>query len=110
MALLAYDRDFVGAEQEFRRAIELNPSNSDAHSGFASYFTVRRQFDQSIAEARKAREVDPFLFVSQRRHRIDLRRRVRGRVGGRRVCGLFDSLWACRYPRHGCPGRRFDDL
>lgn len=57
--LLAYDRDFAGADMEFRQAIELNASNSDAHDGYASYFAAVGQFDQSLAEARKARDVDP---------------------------------------------------
>lgn len=57
--LLAYDRDFAGAEREFRRAIELNASNADAHDGYASYLAALGQFDQSVAEARTAREVDP---------------------------------------------------
>jgi serine/threonine protein kinase/Flp pilus assembly protein TadD len=68
--LLAYDRDFVGAEREFRRAIELNASNSDAHDGYASYFAALGQFDQSIAETRKARDADP------------LSRAVNSEVGG----------------------------
>ncbi len=61
--LLWYARDFVGAERELRRAIELNPSNSDAHDGYASYFAVRGKFDQSVAEMRKARDVDPLSLI-----------------------------------------------
>lgn len=57
--LLAYDRDFAGAEREFRRALQLNPSNSEAHEGLAWYLTIRKQFDASLTEVRKAREMDP---------------------------------------------------
>jgi TolB-like protein/DNA-binding winged helix-turn-helix (wHTH) protein/Tfp pilus assembly protein PilF len=57
--LLAYDRDFAGAKREFRRAIELNPSNSEAHEGLAWYLAIRKQFDASLSEVRKAQGADP---------------------------------------------------
>jgi len=57
--MLEYDRDLADAEREFRRAIELNPSNPDAYDGLASYFAVQAQFDESVVEMRKARELDP---------------------------------------------------
>lgn len=61
--LLSYDRDYSSAAKEFQRAIELNPSNADAHDGLANYFAVRGQFDGSVAEARRARELDPLSLV-----------------------------------------------
>jgi Flp pilus assembly protein TadD len=61
--LLSYDRDYPSAAKEFQRAIELNPSNADAHDGLANYLAVRGQFDDSVAEARRARELDPLSLV-----------------------------------------------
>ena len=61
--LLSYDRDYAGSEREFQRAIQLNASNADAHDGLANYFAIRGQFDQSIAEVRKARDLDPLSIV-----------------------------------------------
>ncbi len=61
--LLSYDRDYSSAEGEFQRAIELNASNADAHDGLANYFAIRGQFDQSLTEARKARELDPLSLL-----------------------------------------------
>jgi TolB-like protein/DNA-binding winged helix-turn-helix (wHTH) protein/Tfp pilus assembly protein PilF len=61
--LLSYDRDYAGSEREFQRAIELNASNADAHDGLANYFAIRGQFDQSIAEARRARDLDPLSLL-----------------------------------------------
>jgi len=62
--MLLYDRDWSGAEREFRRAIQLNPSNADAHEGFAYYFAVYGRFDESIAEMKKARELDPLSLLA----------------------------------------------
>ena len=58
-----YDRDWAGAEREFKRAIEINPSNAGAHQGHAFYFVVREQFDQALAEIQRARELDPLSLI-----------------------------------------------
>lgn len=58
--LLLYDRDWVDSEREFRRAIELNPSNADAHQGYAMYFAARRQLNEASREISQARDLDPF--------------------------------------------------
>jgi TolB-like protein/DNA-binding winged helix-turn-helix (wHTH) protein/Tfp pilus assembly protein PilF len=54
-----YDHDWPRAEKEFRRAIELNPSNANAHNGLAQYFMSTARFDDSLAEVERARELDP---------------------------------------------------
>ena len=61
--LLSYDRDYAGSEREFQRAIQLNGSNADAHDGLANYFAIRGQFDQSVAEVRRARDLDPLSLL-----------------------------------------------
>jgi tetratricopeptide (TPR) repeat protein len=58
-ASMFYDHDWQGAEKEFRRAIELNPSNANAHRGLAQYFVSNARFDDSLAEIERARELDP---------------------------------------------------
>ncbi len=59
-ALLGYyEYDFVTAEQEFRRAIELNPNFSTAHHWFAEYLIVRGQFQEGFAEYGRGKELDP---------------------------------------------------
>ena len=54
-----YDWDWQGAEREFRRAIEINPSYSTAHQWYAQYLSSRKRHDEAIAEARRAQELDP---------------------------------------------------
>lgn len=50
----------VAAEQEFRRAIELNPNYPNAHQQFATTCLLSMgRFDEAIAEGRRAEELDP---------------------------------------------------
>jgi len=55
----AYDWDWAGAEQAYRRAIELNPSYPHAHHWYALYLTIPRRFDEAFAHMRRAEELDP---------------------------------------------------
>ena len=56
---MVYDWDWPGAEREFRRSIELDPSYAKAHSLFACYFALLRRFDEAIGEVRRALELEP---------------------------------------------------
>lgn len=58
-----FDWDWEGAEHDFRRAIELNPSNSEAHHWYANLLTYRGEFERATIEIEKAKAVDP-LSVS----------------------------------------------
>lgn len=54
-----YERDWQGAEEEFRLAIRLSPNYATAHHWYAAYLIARRQFDQASQELQRARELDP---------------------------------------------------
>jgi TolB-like protein len=54
-----YDWDFAGAEGEFRRAIELNPNDLTAHQWYSELLTALGRVNESVAEARLARDIDP---------------------------------------------------
>jgi TolB-like protein/lipopolysaccharide biosynthesis regulator YciM len=58
-ATMFYDHDWPRAENEFRRALELNSSNANAHRGLAQYFVSNARFDEALAEIERARELDP---------------------------------------------------
>src|SRR5262245_40477269 len=58
-SLIYYHHDWDGAEQELRRAIELNPSNSYAHMLYAKYLAALGRFDQAQEQAERARQIDP---------------------------------------------------
>jgi serine/threonine-protein kinase len=56
---LVYDLDLAGAEQEYRRALEINPNYAIAHNWYAIYLTSRGRSDEAIAASRRALELDP---------------------------------------------------
>jgi serine/threonine-protein kinase len=58
-----YEWDFAGAQQEFKRAIELNPNHSEAHLFYAFYLAVMGRFDEALAEVEVARELDPISLI-----------------------------------------------
>ncbi len=60
LAKLHYDWDFAGADQEFRRALELNPNKADNHHMYAHYLMAMDRADESVAESKRAVELDPF--------------------------------------------------
>jgi TolB-like protein/DNA-binding winged helix-turn-helix (wHTH) protein/Tfp pilus assembly protein PilF len=59
-----YDWDWTGAEAEYKRALELNPSYSLAHSGYAGVLSNMGRHEEAIAQARRARELDPISVSS----------------------------------------------
>jgi TolB-like protein/Flp pilus assembly protein TadD len=54
---------WADAEQEFKRAISLNPNYSTAHHWFSLYHRVKRQFDYAMREIKLAQELDPLSPV-----------------------------------------------
>ena len=59
MVRFLYDYDWPGAEQEFARAIALNPADANAHHWYAVYLGARGRFDEGGSEIRRALELDP---------------------------------------------------
>jgi serine/threonine-protein kinase len=59
MVRFLYDYDWLGAEQEFARAIALNPADPNAHQWYAVYLGARGRFDEGGREIRRALELDP---------------------------------------------------
>jgi DNA-binding winged helix-turn-helix (wHTH) protein/TolB-like protein/Flp pilus assembly protein TadD len=59
-----WDRDRVEAEREFQQAIKLKPSYAPAHQWYSSYLVALERFDEAIAEAKRAQELEPLSFVA----------------------------------------------
>jgi len=61
-----YEWDWLGAKEEFARAIEINPNNALAHQRFGLYFDLLGRADEAIHELKIALEIDPLcLQISQ---------------------------------------------
>lgn len=56
---MLHDWDWPGAEQEFRRAIDLNQNCSIAHQRLGLFFNLLGRADDAIAELRVAMKLDP---------------------------------------------------
>ncbi|MFB0566642.1 MAG: protein kinase [Candidatus Aminicenantaceae bacterium] len=61
-----YEWDWVGAEREFKRAIELNPGYATAHFWYAYHLVHLARLDEAIKEIKRAHELDPFSLVINR--------------------------------------------
>src|SRR5580700_1070977 len=55
----SYDWDWSGADKEIRRAIELNPSYTDAHRLHAEILWQTGRLNEAIAESKGNLELDP---------------------------------------------------
>jgi TolB-like protein/Tfp pilus assembly protein PilF len=62
--LTDYDWDWGGAEREYRRAVELNPSYVTAHAWYAEHLSRMGRHAEAINEAKLARELDPLSLIS----------------------------------------------
>ena len=54
-----YDWDWPAAEQEFKRALELNPNYATAHHWYALHLMAMGQFEEAAAEIKRAQQIDP---------------------------------------------------
>jgi tetratricopeptide (TPR) repeat protein len=55
----AFDWDWVGAEKEVNRAIQLNSNYALAHNIYGTVLESTGRFDEAVAERKRAAELDP---------------------------------------------------
>jgi tetratricopeptide (TPR) repeat protein len=58
-----YDWDWVGAEREFRRGLELNPNDALGRNWYGGYLSLLGRHDQAIAEHQRAQQLDPLSLI-----------------------------------------------
>jgi serine/threonine-protein kinase len=73
-----YDWDWVTAESQFKRAIEINPNSADGHDGYANLAAALGRVEDAVRETRLALALDPlslrvqndaiFAFLDARRY------------------------------------------
>ena len=56
---LAYDWDWLGAQNDFQQALKLNPKYPTAHQWYASYLMQMGKFALAKAEIEEAQKLDP---------------------------------------------------
>ena len=54
-----YDWDWNAAENQCKRALELNPNSADAHQVYALLLSTTGRHAEALAEVKRARELDP---------------------------------------------------
>ncbi len=109
-----YDYDWVSAETEFLRAIELRPNYAEAHMFYSHFLASQGRFDESDEHMRTARELDPFnpfmqgihgvqqIFIGNVDEGIGL---INAAIDGTPGLGFgYDALWGI-HAREG----RFDE-
>jgi len=58
-----FENDPEGAEQEFRRAIELNPGYATAHHWYSIMLVATGRFEEAVEEGERALELDPLSII-----------------------------------------------
>ncbi|HKR23593.1 MAG TPA: protein kinase, partial [Pyrinomonadaceae bacterium] len=64
--VIYYEYDFVTAEREYDRALELNPNYAPAHQWLAEHLATTKRFDEATAQIKRALELDPLSVIMNR--------------------------------------------
>jgi len=59
-----YEWDWAAAEREFKRAIELNPNDSEAHGYYSWLLAPMGRKDEAVAEAKRSQQLDPLSSLA----------------------------------------------
>jgi adenylate cyclase len=58
-----YDFDWPGAEQDFKKALQINPSSTHIRQLYALGLMSRARFPESIQESLLSRQLDPLSYI-----------------------------------------------
>jgi DNA-binding winged helix-turn-helix (wHTH) protein/tetratricopeptide (TPR) repeat protein len=64
---LQFDRDFEGAETDYARAIELDPTLSEAHLYRGTLYVMRGELALGLLDMNQAQQLEPLLTLSKTR-------------------------------------------
>ena len=98
-----YDWDFAGAEREFQRAIELNPTYETAHHWYSVNLVATGRYDEAIEQIRVAAELDPLSRIINANHGQLLSYAGRHEEGAEQLRKTveLDPSWALGHMRLG---------
>jgi TolB-like protein len=57
-----FERNWVASENQFRRALELNPNSVEAHVFYAHLLSIIGRHTEALAGISRARELDPWIL------------------------------------------------
>jgi tetratricopeptide (TPR) repeat protein len=63
-ARMVFEFDWEGAEQGFKRALELSPGNAEAYDLYGRLCAGQARFDEALALHERAYELDPFTCLA----------------------------------------------
>ncbi len=58
-----YDWDWQGAEREFRRALEFDPTHANAHHWLGMFLAAVGRMEEAFSEIEQARQLDPLSLI-----------------------------------------------
>lgn len=58
-----YEWDYVGAENEIKRALTLNPNYATAHHWYAQLLSPMGRHDEALTEIKRAQSLDPLSLI-----------------------------------------------
>jgi serine/threonine-protein kinase len=58
------DWNWKAAEENFKRAIELDPNYVTGHAYYAFYLLLMKRHDEALSEGQRALELDPFSMIA----------------------------------------------
>jgi TolB-like protein/Tfp pilus assembly protein PilF len=62
--LTTYHWDWVAADPEYKRSIELNPNYAIVRQWYAEYLNAMGRPDEAIAQVKRAQEIDPVSLIT----------------------------------------------
>jgi len=62
---LCFDWDWEGAEQRFKRSLELNPHYGPAHQWYSNLLAAQGRFDEAIVKIKRAQEINPLSLMDR---------------------------------------------
>jgi len=62
---LEFDHDWDAAEQEYRRAIQLDPRYPTAHHWYGGFLSAMGRHEEALRQAETARDLDPLSSIIQ---------------------------------------------
>ena len=60
---MLHDWDWAGAEESFRRTIELDSTNARAHFGYGTYFALLGRREEALSELEQAKKLRPLNII-----------------------------------------------